>query len=263
MDSSTLTSLISSIKLEASKLKQTLKTELKPNLLLSTFFPPNFPTSFPPLCPQETLHADISSSKQLIDQLIQDNKMLHEDIADFKLTLSLLVCKLKDTKRDLEVEQLKNARLTLLEQQITAEQSKKQSLLQQNLKLKDKYLSLITKIRESAFQLASEDREMIVQYERLRKENTRLKEMLAVSRIADLKPSEINSAILEEQDEEKTQKTTLQKYREIRAAQKRSKSFGGPAGRKNYLLVSPTTKAEANGNHWEDFFKKHEQKVKS
>ena len=208
--------------------------------------------------PQETIRADITTTKLLIENLIQDNKMLHEDIEDFKLTLEILVEKLKDTKRELEVEKLKNARIDILEQQILKEQNRKQGLLQQHLKLKEKYLGLVSTMREAAFHLNEEDKEDLTMFEKLSKETFRLKEMLAFSRIADPKANELEKI---EENEHDKYKETLKHYREQRIAQKRSKSFA-IVGRKNYLLMSPKEKTNTD-NVWDNFFKKHEQKAKN
>lgn len=195
----------------------------------------------------------------MIENLIQDNKMLHEDIEDFKATLEVLVERLKDTKRELEVERLKNTRIDILEQQIQKEQFKKQGLLQNHLKLKEKYLSLLGTMREAAFLTTDEDREDICLFERLLKENAKLKELLAISRISDPKANDIEKIIEEEDGEDKEKyKKTLKGYRDQKIAQKRSKSFA-IVGRKNYLLMSPKEKNTEN-TVWDNFFKKHEGK---
>jgi hypothetical protein len=215
----------------------------------------------PSLAPQETIRADITTTKLLIENLIQDNKMLHEDIEDFKITLEILVEKLKDTKRELEVEKLKNTRIDILEQQILKEQNRKQGLLQQHLKLKEKYLGLVSTMREAAFHLSDEDKEDITLIEKLSKENLRLKEILAFSRISDPKANDLEKINESEEGDTDKYKETLRNYREQRIAQKRSKSFA-IVGRKNYLLMSPKEKNNTN-NVWDNFFKKHEQKAKN
>lgn len=188
--------------------------------------------------------------------------MLHEDIEDFKLTLEVLVDKLKDTKRELDVEKLKNTRIDILEQQIQKEQLKKQGLLQNHLKLKEKYLGLLATMREAAFQITDEDKQDIVLHEKLLKENFKLKEILSFSRISDPKSNDVNKVIQEEDEDDKEKyKKTLKNYRDQRIAQKRSKSFA-IVGRKNYLLMSPKEKNNPN-NVWDNFFKKQEQKGKS
>ena len=188
--------------------------------------------------------------------------MLHEDIEDFKVTLEVLVDKLKDTKRELEVEKLKNTRIDILEQQTQKEQLKKQGLLQHHLKLKEKYLGLLATMREAAFQITEEDKEDISLFEKLSKENTKLKELLAFSRISDPKSNDIEKIIEEDESEEKEKyKKTLKSYRDQKIAQKRSKSFA-IVGRKNYLLMSPKEK-NSESTVWDNFFKKHEQKGKN
>ena len=227
---------------------------------------------FPPLpkfsnfTPQETIRTEIATTKLLIENLIQDNKMLHEDIEDFKITLEVLVEKLKDTKRELEVEKLKNTRIDILEQQIQKEQYRKQGLLQQHLKLKEKYLALFCTMREAAFLITDENKEEIVLFEKLSKENLKLKELLAFSRISDPKMNDIEETAeenqVEENDKSKQQyKNSLKNYRDQKIAQKRSKSFA-IVGRKNYLLMSPKEKGAEN-NVWDNFFKKQEQRSKN
>lgn len=266
--------LITSIKQETSKLKvkttqrnlienvKSRYTDLPPSGKLSPISSQEpkeqFSQSKLPLPPQETLRTDITTTKLLIENLIQDNKMLHEDIEDFKMTLEILVDKLKDTKRELEVEKLKNARIDILEQQIVKEQNRKQGLLQQHLKLKEKYLGLVTTMREAAFNLNEEDKEDITLHEKLCKENVRLKEMLAFSRIADPKANDLEKINEVDESESNKYKETLRNYREQKIAMKRSKSFA-VVGRKNYLLMSPKEKTNTN-NLWDNFFKKHEQK---
>ena len=192
--------------------------------------------------------------------------MLHEDIEDFKITLEVLVEKLKDTKRELEVEKLKNTRIDILEQQIQKEQYRKQGLLQQHLKLKEKYLALFCTMREAAFLITDENKEEIVLFEKLSKENLKLKELLAFSRISDPKMNDIEETAeenqVEENDKSKQQyKNSLKNYRDQKIAQKRSKSFA-IVGRKNYLLMSPKEKGAEN-NVWDNFFKKQEQRSKN
>ena len=187
--------------------------------------------------------------------------MLHEDIEDFKLTLETLVEKLKDTKRELEVEKLKNTRIDIIEQQIQKEQNRKQGLLQQHLKLKEKYLALVSTMREAAFDLNEEDKQDITLFEKLSKENIRLKEILAFSKISDPKANDLEKITEVEEADPDKYKETLRHYREQRIAQKRSKSFA-IVGRKNYLLMSPKEKTNTN-NVWDNFFKKHEQKSKN
>ena len=188
--------------------------------------------------------------------------MLHEDIEDFKVTLEILVDKLKETKRELEVEKLKNTRIDILEQQIQKEHIKKQGLLHQHLKLKEKYLELLSTMREAAFQVSGEDKEDILLFEKLSKENIKLKELLSLSRISDPKSNDIEKVIEEEDYEDKEKyKKTLKNYRDQRIAQKRSKSFA-IVGRKNYLLMSPKGKNTEN-NVWDTFFKKQEENSKN
>lgn len=267
--------LITSIKQETSKLKvkaiqrnlienvKSRYTDIPPGEKLSPISSQEPKEQFSqtkiPLAPQETIRTDITTTKLLIENLIQDNKMLHEDIEDFKITLEILVDKLKDTKRELEVEKLKNARIDILEQQIVKEQNRKQGLLQQHLKLKEKYLGLVTTMREAAFNLNDEDKEDITLHEKLCRENLRLKEMLAFSRIADPKANDLEKINEVDESENNKYKETLRNYREQKIAMKRSKSFA-VVGRKNYLLMSPKEKNNTN-NLWDNFFKKHEQKV--
>jgi len=263
--------LISSIKQETSKLKvkliqRNLTENVKTRYIdsapseklspMSSQNPLNL-TKIPP-APQETIRTDITTTKLLIENLIQDNKMLHEDIEDFKITLEILVDKLKDTKRELEVEKLKNARIDILEQQINKEQNRKQGLLHQHLKLKEKYLGLVSTMRDAAFHLNEEDKEDITLHEKLCKENARLKEMLAYSKISDPRANDLEKISEVEEVENDKYKETLRNYREHKIAMKRSKSFA-VVGRKNYLLMSPKEKNNGN-NVWDNFFKKHEQK---
>ncbi|OMJ88996.1 hypothetical protein SteCoe_8911 [Stentor coeruleus] len=274
MESKNMNYLISSIKKETSKLKRNLTENIKSRVQDSAgkekLSPKISPSNkdLPPLpkltnfTPQETIRADITTSKILIENLIQDNKMLHEDIEDFKITLEVLVEKLKDTKRELEVEKLNNTRIDILEQQILKEQARKQGLLQQHLKLKEKYLSLLNTMREAAFSLSDDNREDITLFEKLNKENSKLKELLAFSRISDPKTQDLERISEEnKEDDHEKYKNTLKNYRDQRIAQKRSKSFA-LVGRKNYLLMSPKEKNNSN-NVWDNFFKKHEQKAKN
>jgi dsDNA-binding SOS-regulon protein len=274
MESSNLNTLIASIKKEASKLKRTLTEDIKAKVDVTNCNPllpiktasnsnvlPPFPKITSGLQPQETITTDVKATRLLIDNLIHDNKMLHEDIEDFKITLELLVEKLKDSKRELDFERLKNAQIDILEQQISKEQAKKQVLLQQNLNLKERYLALMTTMREAAFIITEDNREDITLYERLARENAQLKEMLSNSRISDPRKSGLDKVAEEEENGGDKYKATLKNYREQKLAQKRSKSFAIP-GRKNYLLMSPKGKGESSGNDWDNFFKTQEQRAK-
>ncbi|CAG9321738.1 unnamed protein product [Blepharisma stoltei] len=206
---------------------------------------------------------ELTAQKSLIENLVQDNKMLHEDIGDFKAVLEILITKYNEMKRDLEVEKLKNTRIDLLEQQLAKEKTRKQNLLQTHLRLKERYMGLLDVMREAAFDIKDEDKEDISLFEQLNRENHKLKEMLGLLKISDPKVQEIEKALRGEDVTDQVNieeyKETLRSYRKKKNEQKRSKSFG-IVGRKNYLLMSPQEKTESS-NIWDSFFNKQEKET--
>lgn len=55
-------------------------------------------------------------SKALIENLMLDNKMLHEDIEDFKKVINKIMIKCREVKRDLDLERIKNAKISVTRQ---------------------------------------------------------------------------------------------------------------------------------------------------
>jgi hypothetical protein len=99
-----------------------------------------------------------------MDNLLMDNRMLHEDIDDFKKALHHIMNKYRElkvnsTQRELELEKLKNMRIEFLEQQMKREKEKSHKLILQNIRLKEKYLELINKLRQNLYEYTEDARQ--------------------------------------------------------------------------------------------------------
>eukprot|EP00361_Fabrea_salina_P006424 CAMPEP_0202439338 /NCGR_PEP_ID=MMETSP1345-20130828/36111_1 /ASSEMBLY_ACC=CAM_ASM_000843 /TAXON_ID=342563 /ORGANISM="Fabrea Fabrea salina" /LENGTH=262 /DNA_ID=CAMNT_0049053865 /DNA_START=883 /DNA_END=1668 /DNA_ORIENTATION=+ len=259
--------LISSIRKQTHKLRATLIKKNRSEQLTSKSFKRTTPktsprahnlTFSPSQVSADSSNTELSESKNLIENLTCDNKMLHEDIQDFKLVLEKLSNKFKETKRELEVEKLKNTRIDILENQIAKERTRKQNITQAHCKLKERYLGLISVMRDSALTVSGQEKQDTSYIEQLAHENRKLRELMAYSKISDPNVQEIEKVLKGETEipsvnlEEYREK--LKSYRQQRIDQKRSKSFAG-TDRKNYLLMSPGEKVEKQ-DMWNSFFKK-------
>lgn len=134
-----------------------------------------------------------------MDNLLMDNRMLHEDIDDFKKALHQIMNKYRElkvnsTQRELELEKLKNMRIEFLEQQMKREKEKSHKLILQNIRLKEKYLELINKLRQNLYEYTEDEKEDNILLEQLVRENRHLRELLAISKLSDPKVRDIETA---------------------------------------------------------------------
>ena len=201
-----------------------------------------------------------------MDNLLMDNRMLHEDIDDFKKALHQIMNKYRElkvnsTQRELELEKLKNMRIEFLEQQMKREKEKSHKLILQNIRLKEKYLELINKLRQNLYEYTEDEKEDNILLEQLVRENRHLRELLAISKLSDPKVRDIETALLTE--EKAMNQMSIEQYREQlmaykqeRESRKRSKSMADIKS-KNFL-VGVQSEHSGGSDVWSSFFKKHE-----
>lgn len=204
---------------------------------------------------KESPDSELSASKQRIESLICDNKSLHEDLEDCKTVLALMTNKFKDLQRDLELEKLKSGRVPKLQKDITLEHSKQQKLLDTQIRLKNRCVLLLSKLREEAYEASAEENTENANFSQLETENSVLREMLEESTLSDPQLPEA-----QEPAPHADHRGILQAYKAQRLEQKRSKSFAVNS-RKNYLLLSPS-ESHSSSTVWDSFFSKHAKKGK-
>jgi hypothetical protein len=205
---------------------------------------------------------DLQCSKALIESLVWDNKAYHEDLDDFKRVLELAVkrsreLQVRPTQKDLSLERLKASRVDFLEEQLSSERGKSQRLLNVNLRLKERYLNLLSILRQSAFQMNEQDKDDQLNLETLTRENQHLRALLGISRLSSAKIEQTELLLIAE--EAKVQpsiedyRETLQSYRLKRQQTTRSKSCVAP-GEKAYLLGAAAPVQTSQGDFWASFF---------
>lgn len=143
----------------------------------------------------EISRTDLNYSKSLIDNLISDNRSLHEDVEDFRAALENIVADFKGVKRDLEKEKLRGMKIEFLEEQLRLERLKCEQLGESNSKIKEKYMEMLEVLRQAAFEISEQEKEDQMNIEHLVRENKHLREMLAISRITEECSKEIDGML--------------------------------------------------------------------
>ena len=149
----------------------------------------------------EISRTDLNYSKSLIDNLMSDNKSLHEDVEDFRAALEAIVNNFKEVKRDLEKEKLRGMKIEFLEEQLKQEKLKCDQLNESNSKIKDKYLSMLEILRQAAFEITEKEKEDQMNIDHLIRENRHLREMLSITKINEITSKEIEESLNIEEDE--------------------------------------------------------------
>lgn len=139
-----------------------------------------------------------------------------------------------------------------------AANEKAQLALKQNVALKDKCMSLVEFLRQTAFDLSQEEKEDQVLVQRLSRENIFLRELLQLSRISEPKISEIDELLKAEETgvallPAADYSDVLESYRQQRFARK-SKSIGIPGSKKGYLLEAQSSSKQEKDSGWDSFF---------
>ncbi|CAG9319514.1 unnamed protein product [Blepharisma stoltei] len=146
------------------------------------------------------LKSDLNYTQTLIRNLISDNKSLHEDVEDFRVVLEAVADKLKDLKKELDNEKIRGQKVDFLEEQISQERKKGDSLAESNFRLKERYLSMLEVMRQAAFEISEQDKEDQLVIDHLIRENKHLREMLGISRLDESAMKEIDEALLMEEE---------------------------------------------------------------
>lgn len=143
----------------------------------------------------EISRTDLNYSKSLIDNLISDNRSLHEDVEDFRAVLENIVADFKSVKRDLEKEKLRGMKIEFLEEQLRLEKNKCEQLGKGNSKIKEKYMEMLEVFRQAAFEISEQEKEDQMNIEHLIRENRHLREMLAISRVNEQNVKDIDGLL--------------------------------------------------------------------
>lgn len=141
------------------------------------------------------------------------------------------------------------------------EKEKSHKLILQNIRLKEKYLELINKLRQNLYEYTEDEKEDNILLEQLVRENRHLRELLAISKLSDPKVRDIDTALLTE--EKVMNQMSIEQYREqlvaykqARESRKRSKSMADIKS-KNFL-AGVQAEQSSGSDVWSSFFKKHE-----
>lgn len=134
----------------------------------------------------EISRTDLNYSRNLIDNLMSDNKSLHEDVEDFRAALESIVNNFKEVKRDLEKEKLRGMKIEFLEEQLKQEKQKCDNLNDSNAKIKEKYLNMLEVLRQAAFEISEKEKEDQMNIDHLYRENRHLREMLSITKINEV-----------------------------------------------------------------------------
>lgn len=175
-DSDNMESLITSIKEQTSKLKsramQRCTTEVQQEGIKKNIS-------------NEILRTDLNYSKSLIENLMADNKSLHEDVEDFRAALETIATNFKEVKRELEKEKLRSMKIEFLEEQLKQDKLKCDQLADSNSKIKEKYLHMLEVLRQAAFEINEQEKEDHMNIDHLIRENRHLREMLSIAKLND------------------------------------------------------------------------------
>lgn len=152
-------------------------------------------------------------------------------------------------------------RIEFLEQQMKREKEKSHKLILQNIRLKEKYLELINKLRQNIYEYTEDEKEDNILLEQLVRENRHLRELLAISKLSDPKVRDIDAALLTEekvmnQMSIEQYREQLMSYKQERESRKRSKSMADIKS-KNFL-AGVQLEHSSGSDVWSSFFKKHE-----
>jgi chromosome segregation ATPase len=143
----------------------------------------------------EICRTDLNYSKNLIENLMSDNKSLHEDVEDFRAALEAIANDFKDVKRELEKEKLRGMKIEFLEDQLKQEKAKCDQLVQSNTKIKEKYLAMLEVLRQAAFEITEQEKEDQMNIDHLIRENRHLREMLSITKINESTIKEIEDSL--------------------------------------------------------------------
>ncbi|OMJ79318.1 hypothetical protein SteCoe_20699 [Stentor coeruleus] len=149
----------------------------------------------------EISRTDLNYSKNLIENLMSDNRSLHEDVEDFRTALESVVSNFKEVKRELEKERLRGMKIEFLEEQLKQEKLKCEQLSESNSKIKEKYLNMLEVLRQAAFEISEQEKEDQMSIDHLIRENRHLREMLSISKINEPSIKEIEDALASAESE--------------------------------------------------------------
>ena len=109
-------------------------------------------------------------------------------------------------------------------------------------------------LRVSTFEITEQEKEDATTTEKLKRENEFLRDLLQISRISEVKTTEIDAKLSTEEANLRTSEydKLVESYRQQRISRK-SKSIGIAANKKNYLLEEGGDKGN-QGGVWDSFF---------
>ena len=183
----------------------------------------------------EISRTDLNYSKSLIDNLMSDNRSLHEDVEDFRAALETIVQNFKEVKRELEKEKLRGMKIEFLEEQLKQERLKSDQLTGSNTKIKEKYLNMLEVLRQAVFEITEKEKEDQMSIDHLFRENKHLREMLSITKINEFTIKEIEESLNSEEneiqdsaDEEKLLEAYISSKNPLPARPKRACLLGNP-----------------------------------
>ena len=174
----------------------------------------------------EISRTDLNYSKSLIDNLMSDNRSLHEDVEDFRAALETIVQNFKEVKRELEKEKLRGMKIEFLEEQLKQERLKSDQLTGSNT---------LEVLRQAVFEITEKEKEDQMSIDHLFRENKHLREMLSITKINEFTIKEIEESLNSEEneiqdsaDEEKLLEAYISSKNPLPARPKRACLLGNP-----------------------------------